>query len=369
MTLNKAEKERYHRHLILPGFGKERQEKLKNASILMIGAGGLSCPALQYLVAAGVGTIGIVDGDDVDISNLHRQILFDETDVGESKAETAAKKLKKQNPHVQFHVHKTYLVRDNAMKIMEPYDLIIDGSDNFGTRYLVNDACVLLDKPFVYGAIYTFDGQVSVFNYQDGPTYRCLFPEAPPADEVPNCADIGVLGILPGMVGTMQATEAIKVLTGIGEPLSGKLLLYDALQMQFSSINIKAIPSNKQLKDLADQYDISCANDLPEAASITANELSERLNKGEDIFLVDVREPFEHEICKLTDHLFPLRSIEKYAPQIPVDKPVVVYCHHGMRSASAIAQLKERHGFTNLINLEGGIHAWSEDVDWEMEQY
>lgn len=369
MTLSTAEQKRYHRHLILPGFGKENQEKLKNARVLVIGAGGLSCPVLQYLVAAGVGTIGIVDGDDVDVSNLHRQILFDETDVGQPKAEVAAEKLKRQNPHVKFDVHKAYLVRDNALKIFESYDLIIDGSDNFGTRYLVNDACVISGKPFIYGAIYTFDGQVSVFNYKDGPTYRCMFPEAPPADEVPNCADIGVLGILPGMIGTMQATEAIKVITGIGQPLSGKMLLYNALAMEFTTIKLPPVPSNKNITALADEYDIACAASPPVEDTITPAALHERLQKGEDIFLVDVREPFEHEICHLTDNLFPLHSIEKYAPLIPSDKPVVVYCHHGMRSAGAIAQLKKYHGFTNLINLEGGIHAWSEEVDEDMEQY
>jgi sulfur-carrier protein adenylyltransferase/sulfurtransferase len=368
---------RYNRHLILPGFGRDAQEKLKSSRVLVIGAGGLGCPVLQYLTAAGVGTIGILDFDIVNVSNLQRQVLYNTEDIGKSKAETAAKKLTLQNPHLKFIIHNSKLSPQNALEIIGPYDLIVDGSDNFATRYLVNDACVIMKKPFVSGAIFKFEGQVSVFNYRNkegikGPTYRCLYPEAPDPKDVPSCSEIGVLGILPGMIGAIQANEAIKVITEIGEPLSGKLLTLDALTMQTNILKFSADEKNFTIKELG-EYEEVCEvpenNFEPGYKEINVFDLKARLDKKENIELLDVREEYEREICSLGGKLIPMNTIHANIENIPEDKPVVVYCHHGMRSAMVVKFLSEEFGYKNLYNLDGGIHAWALNIDKGMKQY
>jgi len=375
--LNKDELIRYNRHLILPGFGKDAQEKLKSSRVLIIGAGGLGCPVLQYLTAAGVGTIGILDFDVVHESNLQRQVLFNVEDIGKSKAETAAKKLTLQNPHLKFIIHNLKFSSENALEIIGSYDLIIDGSDNFATRYLVNDACVIMKKPFVSGAIFKFEGQVSVFNYKNkegikGPTYRCLYPEAPDPKDVPSCSEIGVLGVLPGMIGTMQANEAIKVITGLGEPLSGKLLTLDALTMQTNILKFSADEKNFTIKELG-EYEEVCEvpenNFEPGYKEINVFDLKAKLDKKENIELLDVREEYEREICSIGGKLIPMNAIHANIENIPEDKPVVVYCHHGMRSAMVVKFLSEEFGYKNLYNLDGGIHAWALNIDKGMKQY
>ncbi|MDQ3534159.1 MAG: molybdopterin-synthase adenylyltransferase MoeB [Bacteroidota bacterium] len=376
--LNQQELNRYSRHIILPEIGKAGQEKLKAAKVLVVGAGGLGCPILQYLTAAGVGNIGIIDFDVVDESNLQRQILFNVEDLGKPKAHTAAEKLKKQNPFVDFQIFEQRLDNTNSLDIIKDYDIVVDGCDNFATRYLVNDACVILKKPFVFGSIFKFEGQVSVFNLKDstgqpGPTYRCLFPEPPGQDEAPNCATIGVLGVLPGIIGTWQANEALKIITGLGEPLSGKLLIMDALSMQFHTIKFKAIEKNLHIKQLQQHYDEVCNTDIEERSSdmkiLTVQELHKKLEAGEDIFLLDVREDYESEICSIGGLLAPLDEITRFVGKIPKEKPVVVYCHHGMRSAWVINFLRHQHNFNNLYNLEGGIHQWALKIDDDMAVY
>ena len=375
--LSSEELKRYHRHIILPGFGIEGQEKLHDASVLVIGAGGLGCPVLQYLSAAGVGRIGIIDGDFVEESNLQRQILFDVADIGKNKAQCAAEILMLQNPFVECEVFQFMLDKGNALSIISKYDLVVDGCDNFETRYLVNDACIILNKPFVFGSIFKFEAQVSVFNYTNkegkrGPTYRCLFPEPPQQGSVPNCSEVGVIGILPGLAGTTQANEAIKIIYGIGEPLSGRLLILDALTMNSQIINFAANVDNYNITQLSN-YDFSCNIETSSFDSkentIDALGLKNKLDLGENIFLLDVREPHEHQICKLSEHLIPMNLIPQYVDQIPTDIPVVVYCHHGIRSAKVIQYLNEKHGMENLYNLEGGIHAWARDVDEGMDTY
>jgi adenylyltransferase/sulfurtransferase len=369
--LSSEELKRYNRHLILKEFGKEAQEKLKSSKVLVIGAGGLGCPVLQYLTAAGVGTIGIVDFDKVDESNLQRQVLYSTEDIGKPKAQVAAEKLSEQNPYIEFKVHQLKLSKDKALSVFSNYDLIVDGSDNFPTRYLVNDACVILNKPLVFGSIFKFEGQVTVFNYTNkngkrGPTYRCLFPEPPAPGEVPNCSEIGVIGVLPGMIGTIQANEVIKVITGIGKVLSGRLFLLDALSMNTSILKFSSVEENFKITSLTD-YEEFCGL-IPKKKSITVQELKNKLDQGDEIVLIDVREKFEYDICKLGGTLIPLNTIPDQIHKIPKDKSVVVYCHHGMRSASAIKFL-EQHGFNNLLNLEGGIHAWAIEIDDQMERY
>ena len=369
--LSKEELKRYNRHLILPEFGREGQEKLKSARVLVIGAGGLGSPVLLYLTAAGVGTIGIIDDDKVDESNLQRQVLFDTHDVGYLKAEAAVQKLTAQNPNVGFEVCTERLTSENALALISNYDLVVDGSDNFQTRYLVNDACVLANKPFVFGAIFKFDGQVSVFNYEGGPTYRCLFPEPPAAGQVPSCSQVGVIGVLPGIVGSLQATEAIKVLSGIGDPLVGKLLHFDALTMQSTIFQFEK-NNEIEITELID-YDIFCGVEKQaqseQVAAISCSELSILMGM-QPILLLDVREDHELDICKIGEpqHI-PLGEVTSRVAEINRDHKVVVYCHHGMRSAMAIKLLKQEYGFNNLVNLEGGIHAWAEEIDDEVERY
>jgi molybdopterin/thiamine biosynthesis adenylyltransferase/rhodanese-related sulfurtransferase len=374
--LNKEEIARYSRHLLLPEIGMTGQEKIKSTKILVIGAGGLGCPALQYLTAMGIGEIGIVDFDKVEESNLQRQILYSIEDIGKLKTEAAVSKLSKQNPFVKFNSYPVRLDNQNAIDFFSKYDLIIDGTDNFATRYLVNDVCVLLNKPLIYGSIYKFEGQVSVLNYIDssgksGPTYRCLFPTPPPSGSIPNCSEIGVLGVLPGIIGTLQATEAIKIISGIGEPLSGKLLLFDALAMSFQVIEIarnnewiNSAPKNIEEFRQTD-YEYFCGNKNSESPtkSISVNELKLMIENKLDVQLLDVRETFEEpQISELMDLKIPLADIHNQTHLISKNKKVIVFCKSGSRSKRAIEILEKDFGFTNLHNLEGGIISWSRSI-------
>jgi len=344
------ELKRYNRHIILPEIGLEGQLKLKNARVLVIGAGGLGCPLLQYLTAAGVGTIGIVDDDKVDASNLQRQILYNLQDVGVPKAIVAAQKLKAQNPYCEFKAYEVRLTKVNALEILADYDIVVDGSDNFPTRYLVNDACVMLNKPLVFGSVFKFEGQVAVFNFNDSATYRCLFPLPPQAEEVPNCSDIGVLGVLPGIIGLLQANEVIKMITGVGEVLSGQLLRFDALCMSFEVFSFGLDAANKKLSSFAD-YDQFCGVGVKE---ISAEELKEKIRAGENIQIIDVREPAEYEVKNIGALSIPLRELIENLDKVARDIPVIVHCQGGSRSKKAVALLVEK-GFNNARSLKGGI--------------
>ena len=357
---------RYSRHILLSEVGESGQEKISRSSVLVIGAGGLGCPVLQYLTAAGVGKIGIIDDDDVDESNLQRQVLFGVSSLGKNKAIAAKERLEDLNPLIEIQVYPERLTTENAIELFSEYDLVVDGTDNFATRYLVNDACVLTDTPLVYGSIYRFEGQVSVFNYKDGPTYRCLFPDPPKPGSVPNCAQVGVLGVLPGLIGTHQANEALKIILGIGDILSGKLLMLDAKTSNTSILTIQRNESqvdrvvNKQDEFLTTDYEFWCNGsvDEKEIKEISAGELAERISKDE-LQIIDVREP--HELPKFEElkaDNFPLAKIGDHAHKINRDKPVIIYCQRGGRSITAIKKLKEEYGFNNLINLTGGITTW-----------
>ena len=371
--LSAAELVRYNRHLILPDFGIDAQRQLKAAKVLVVGAGGLGSPVLLYLAAAGVGTVGIVDFDVVDESNLQRQVLFGKTDIGKQKVQAARERLESLNPHIQIVVHDCRLDAGNAMDILQDYDVVADGSDNFPTRYLVNDACVLLGKTLVYASVYQFEGQVSVFNHPDaagerGPNYRDLYPVPPPPGLVPDCATGGVLGVLPGIIGSMQASEVIKVLTGIGEPLSGRLFLFDALYFEHRSINIKRRDDNP-LNGIAPtitrliDYELFCGLKTKERTvrEITVRELLDWQVRGEKFQLIDVREPHEYETANLGAELIPLADVAGQAGRIARDIKVVVHCRSGARSAKAIRELEDRFGFDNLYNLHGGILAYLEE--------
>jgi len=367
---------RYSRHIAIPSFGKEGQLCLKQAKVLVVGAGGLGAPLLLYLAAAGIGKIGIVEADTVDISNLQRQVLFDVNDISQSKVQIAKSKLAALNPEINIEVHESYITTDNAEEIISQYDIVADGTDNFPTRYLVNDACVLLDKVNVYGSVYRFEGQVSVFNLPDGeggrgPNYRDLFPEPPPADSVPNCAEGGVLGVLPGIIGSMQALEVIKIASGVGEPLSGKLFLFDALSFTHRVVKYS---KNKEtsITELIN-YDQFCGitsiQDMSEIKEITVTELKEWKDSGKDFQLIDCREQYEFDFCNLEGELIPLGDILQQSEKINKDKDVVIHCRSGQRSATAIMQLQQNMGFTKLHNLKGGILAWSAEVDPSVPTY
>jgi len=365
MSFSKAELNRYARHFVLPEFGMEGQEKLKNASVLVVGAGGLGCPLLQYLSAAGVGRIGIIDDDVVDESNLQRQVLYSVNDIGHSKAETAKKKLQALNPHIQIEVYRERFLPDNALDLVAKYDVVADGTDNFPTRYLVNDACVLSDRVNVYASIFRFEGQVSVFNYPNedgsrGPNYRDIFPEPPPPGLVPNCAEGGVLGVLPGIIGSIQASEVIKVLTGIGQPLVGRLFLFDTAEFSTRTLKIRKNP-DLVIKDLS-FYEEYCMPGQSHLKEIDVTTLQKWMDKGEDFQLIDVREPYEYELANMDGELLPLGDILNNAERIKRDKKVVVHCKTGARSARAIEQLERQFGFENLYNLKGGIEAWAKEV-------
>jgi sulfur-carrier protein adenylyltransferase/sulfurtransferase len=369
MELSLDEQNRYSRHLKLSEIGTEGQQKLKAAKVLVIGAGGLGCPVLQYLAAAGVGKIGVIDMDIVEVSNLQRQILYGVKDLGKNKALAAKERLSDLNPLINIQAYPFALNTSNALELFENYDLIIDGSDNFATRYLVNDASVIVGKPLVYGSIFKFEGQVSVFNLKNGPSYRCLFPEPPKPGEVPNCAEIGVLGVLPGVIGTLQANEALKIILGIGENLSGKLLVYNALDCQFLTLTINAdltlIQKTKQMRSSFSQTDYvsfcntSVKTDEP-IKEITSEELAKDYNSYK---LLDVRETWEQPRFKGQNIInIPLPRLLTSTDQIPQDKPIVVVCAKGIRSKVAIQLLQEQFDYTNLKNLTGGMKSWEKTV-------
>lgn len=357
--LSAAETTRYSRHLLLPEIGLAGQQKLKAARVLVVGCGGLGCPVLQYLAAAGVGTLGLLDFDTVDASNLQRQVLYATADVGRPKAMVAAEKLAAQNPFVVLNTHQTLLSAANALALFAGYDLVVDCSDNFATRYLVNDACLLLDRPLVFGAIFKFEGQVSVFNYQHGPTYRCLYPEPPKPGDAPNCAEIGVLGVLPGLVGTLQAAEALKIILGTGDVLAGRLLLVDALSMRFQTIRFPAVAASRQLTALAADYPAFCGEPplqttQTRAPEISAEELKEWQLSNRPFTLLDVREPHEHARHSIGGRLIPLGQLAEQLPYLPLGVPVVVHCASGVRSQRA-AQLLLTQGFTEVYSLRNGL--------------
>ena len=352
MSLSIEEKNQYSRHILLDEIGLSGQLKLKQAKVLVIGAGGLGCPILQYLTAAGVGEIGIVDDDNVEQSNLQRQILYTHNDIGKSKAESAAKYMQLLNPFIQFSVFKTRLTKDNAVELFKKYDIVVDGTDNFPTRYLINDAAILAGKPVVFGAIYKFEGQVSVFNYKNGPSYRCLFPSPPKANEVPNCSEVGVLGVLPGIIGSFQANEVLKMICEIGTVLSGKLLTYNMLTMQQMVLSFKKNDSI-QIKALDADYDFFCG--LPKDTSeITLNAFQK---KSEQYNLLDVREDDEREEYHIGGQHIPLGDLIDRLNEVAQDKDLVVYCKSGMRSKRAISILKENGYKKQLLNLKGGVFA------------
>jgi len=383
MALTQDEILRFSRHLILPEVGVEGQEKLKNARVLMIGAGGLGSPIGLYLAAAGVGTLGIIDFDKVDVTNLQRQIMHFTKDVGRYKVDSAIEKMQGINPTANVIAIKEGLTRDNAMRIIADYDLVVDGTDNFQTRYLVNDACTFLKKPFVYGSIFRFEGQATVFWPGKGPCYRCLFAEPPPPGMVPSCAEGGVLGILPGIIGVIQATEAVKIILGKGELLIGRLLLYDAMKMEFRQVKFRQNPKcpicgdNPTITELID-YDAFCGvlrgQETREESkngmdTITVGELKKLIEAKAKFTLVDVREPNEYQIARLPgSKLIPLGEISDRAGELDVNADIVVHCHHGGRSAKAI-QMLQKAGFKKLRNLTGGIDAWSEEIDATLPRY
>ncbi|MEO8521673.1 MAG: ubiquitin-like small modifier protein 1 [Acidobacteriota bacterium] len=379
--LTRDEVQRYSRHLIMPEVGVEGQQKLKAARVLCIGAGGLGAPATMYLAAAGVGTLGIVDFDTVDASNLHRQIIYGTADVGRRKLEASHDRLHAINPLVKVVEHEVALTSKNALDVLRDYDVIVDGTDNFQTRYLVNDACVILGKPNAYGSIFRFDGQASVFAVKGGPCYRCLYPEPPPPGLVPSCAEGGVLGVLPGVIGIIQATEAIKLILGVGQPLVGRLLLYDALQMRFRELKLRrdvdcpVCGDHPTIRELID-YDAFCGV-TPAAAApagggvpeITAEELKAEIDRGSAPFILDVREPNEYQICRIEGStLIPLGEVASRSAELDRNRELVVHCKMGGRSAKAVALLQAR-GFTRIRNLKGGILAWIDTVDPTQSKY
>ena len=368
---------RYSRHLIIPDVGMDGQKRLKNAKVLVVGAGGLGSPALLYLAAAGVGTLGIIDFDVVDESNLQRQVIHGQSDVGRPKAESARDSIKEVNPNVEVVLHQDRLESDNALEIFADYDLILDGTDNFATRYLVNDACVILNKPYVWGSIYRFDGQVSVFWNEYGPQYRDLYPEPPPPGMVPSCAEGGVLGVLCASIGSVMVNEAIKLITGIGDPLVGRLLIFDALEMTWREVKVRKDPETEPVTELID-YEAFCgavSEEATEAAAdstITAPELKDLLdNKPDEIFLVDVREKNEYEIVSIPGAtLIPKGEFlnGKAFERLPQDKRVVLHCKSGVRSAEALAAVKAA-GFSDAVHVGGGVLAWVNQVDPSLPSY
>jgi len=350
---------KYARHISLSEVGESGQAKLLRAKVLVVGAGGLGCPVLQYLAAAGVGKIGIVDGDTVDESNLHRQVLFTTSDIGRKKVEVTEERLNALNPDVQVNIYPVHLRAKNAEDIIGDYDLLIDGTDNFATRYLVNDACVKLDKPFVHGSIHKFEGQVTVFNLDGGPTYRCLFPDPPAQNQIPNCAEAGVFGVLPGVIGTLQATEAIKVILGLGEPLSGKLKVINLLN---NSNQVILFERSEIQVETARQIDLSNSYNVPPCSiesSVTPKELMQWFETEKSINILDVREAYETPKLEYSNLInLPLGSLANSFNELPVDKPLVVLCQHGVRSQSAIDFLRQSDYKNQLINLEGGMAAF-----------
>jgi len=378
--LSKQEVLRYSRHLIMPEVGMDGQLKLKKARVLCIGTGGLGAPLGLYLAAAGVGQIGLVDFDVVDFTNLQRQVLFGTSDVGRPKITAAADRLRNLNPEIRVDAIEARLSSENALELFQDYDIIVDGTDNFPTRYLVNDACVLLGKPNVYGSIFRFEGQITVFGYPDGPCYRCLYPEPPPPGLVPSCAEGGVLGVLPGIVGTIQAAETLKLILGKGQSLIGRLLLFDALAMKFRELKLRKNPdcpvcgTHRTVTKLIDYAEFcgirgeeapSTVTNIPE---ITPTELKTRLDRGDDLYILDVREPHEYQICNLNGHLIPLGELPRRVHELDSSREIVAHCRSGKRSAEAVEFL-QKAGFRKIWNLKGGILAWSDDVDPSVPKY
>ena len=371
---------RYSRHLIMPEVGMEGQLKLKKAKVLLIGTGGLGAPLGLYLAAAGVGQLGLVDFDVVDFTNLQRQVTFGSTDVGKPKSEAARARLSNLNPDIQVQAFETKLTSANALELFRDFDIIVDGTDNFPTRYLVNDACVLLGKPNVYGSIFRFEGQVTIFGMPGGPCYRCLYPEPPPPGLVPSCAEGGVLGVLPGIVGSIQAMETIKLILGSGRNLTGRLLLFDALEMGFREFKLRKNPKcpmcgeHRTIDKLIDYYEFcgvrgeeAPAPDL-KVPEIMPRELKARLDRGEDLFILDVREPHEYQICNLRGHLIPLGELPRRVHELDSSREIVAHCRSGKRSAEAVDFLRKA-GFRKILNLKGGILAWSDEVDASVPKY
>lgn len=382
-ALTVDEVRRYSRHLIIPDVAMAGQQRLMNAKVLCVGAGGLGSPALMYLAAAGVGTIGIVEFDTVDESNLQRQIIHGQSDIGKSKAQSAKAKISEINPNVNVITHETRLDNSNVMEIFSQYDIIVDGTDNFATRYLVNDACVILKKPYVWGSIYRFDGQASVFWAEYGPCYRCLYPEPPPPGMVPSCAEGGVLGVLCATIGSIQSTEAIKVITGIGEPLIGSLMIYDALDMTFRKIKVRKDPNcplcseNPTQTELLPDYEAFCGvlSDAAEVAvkdsTISVLDLAAKIAAKDDFYLVDVREPSEFEIVRIPgSHLIPKQEFldGTVLAALPQDKPIILHCKSGVRSAECLAILKGA-GFADATHVAGGVIAWAKQIDKTLPVY
>ena len=380
IELSNEEIARYSRHLIMPEVALDGQKKLKSARVLTIGAGGLGSPLALYLAAAGVGTLGIVDFDVVDESNLQRQIIHGTSDVGRPKMESARDRIMDINPNVHVEAYEEALSSENALEIFKDFDIVVDGTDNFPTRYLVNDACVLLKKPNVYGSIFRFEGQASVFYAEEGPCYRCLYPEPPPPGLVPSCAEGGVLGILPGAIGTIQATETVKLILGIGEPLIGRLLLYDALDMRFREMKLHKDLScpvcgeNPTVTELIDYQEFcgipqanaqAAADEVPE---ISVQELKKKLDNGGEVSVLDVREPHEYEVANIGARLIPLGELPERLIELDKDETFAIHCKTGGRSASAVKLLQEA-GFENVYNVKGGITAWSEEIDPSVPKY
>jgi adenylyltransferase/sulfurtransferase len=382
-ALTVDEVRRYSRHLIIPDVAMAGQQRLMNAKVLCVGAGGLGSPALMYLAAAGVGTIGIVEFDTVDESNLQRQIIHGQSDIGKSKAQSAKEKISEINPYVNVITHEVRLDNSNVKEIFSQYDIIVDGTDNFATRYLVNDACVLLKKPYVWGSIYRFDGQASVFWAEYGPCYRCLYPEPPPPGMVPSCAEGGVLGVLCATIGSIQTTEAIKVITGVGEPMIGSLMVYDALEMSFRKVKVRKDPKcplcgeNPTQSDLLPDYDAFCGvlSDAAEVAvkdsTISVTELASKIDANEGFYLIDVREPSEFEIVRIPgSHLIPKQGFldGTVLATLPQDKPIILHCKSGVRSAECLAILKGA-GFADATHVAGGVIAWAKQIDKSLPVY
>ncbi|RFS22612.1 thiamine biosynthesis protein ThiF [Chitinophaga silvatica] len=360
--------DRYDRQTRLKGFGQEKQVLLQQAKVLVIGAGGLGVPVLQYLTAMGIGTIGIAEQDTVSITNLQRQVLYYTSDEKKPKIDLAIERLKQLNPTVNFIKHPSWILAENALEIIETYDVVVDCTDNFGTRYLINDACVITGKPLVYGAIYQYEGQVSVFNYQGGATYRCIFPEPPEAGQMLNCSEIGVLGVLPGIIGCYQANETVKIITGIGTVLSNQLMVIDTLNNTQQVFNFNPVSENQNIKTLAKDYHQTVC-EMNTVQSISVNQLQQWIEQEEKFVLVDVREVDEWEICHIPEAIhLPMGRVLQQPALVPKGIPVAVLCHHGMRSR-AVAQQLVAAGYSSVYNVEGGIHAWAVKIDPDMQTY
>lgn len=372
LDFSKQELERYSRHLVLPQFGAEAQKKLKQSAVLVVGAGGLGSPVLSYLAAAGVGRIGVIDHDTVSRSNLQRQVLYTEKDLGRKKAHTAAVRIERLNPDITVKSYDQKITHDNALELLKDYQVVVDCTDNFPTRYLVNDACVLAGIPLVYGSIFRYEGQVAVFNYNHGPNYRDLYPRPPAPGSVPDCEQGGVLGVLPGIVGSVQANEAIKLITGIGAPLAGKLWLLDSLSMDTRIIQVADRNQRAEIKKLINYDDFCSAQtkiQTTDMKEVTVSELKKMIDNKEDFQLIDVREPHEFDICNIQAELIPLSEIPNAVDKISRDKKVVVHCRSGSRSGNAIKWLEKNYQFENLYNLKGGVLAWADEIDPSMTKY